>query len=91
VKLLKQLPKPEGFELREKRAEKSDDGSKWLPEDALYDASTAMQESPPAGAMIVVWYSLAEGDKYALKYRIWQDGPRRAVGLAADLLGDLTR
>jgi hypothetical protein len=89
--MLKPLSKPEGFELRVKRAEKDDDATKWLPEDALHDASRAMQESAPAGAMIVVWYTPAEDGKYAIRYRIWQDGPRRAVGLAADLLGDLTR
>ncbi len=83
---LRALPKPDGFELREKRAEKADDGRKWLPEDALFDASRAMQDAPPTQAMIVVWYSRNEDGKVVLKYRCWHEHDRQTMALAADLV-----
>lgn len=86
---LRAVPKPEGFELREKRAAAADDGSKWLPADALYDASEAMKESPPSTACIIAWYTRLPNGKLALKYRCYYEHDRQAVALAADLAADI--
>jgi hypothetical protein len=87
---LRALPKPDGFELREKRADKACDGRKWLPEDALYDASRQMHDDPPVGAMIVAWYARnEESGNVVLKYRCWHEHDRQTMALAADLVRDL--
>lgn len=39
---LKLVPKPEGFELRDKRSDKSGMGCDWAPQDALYAVSQEM-------------------------------------------------
>jgi hypothetical protein len=36
---LRLVPKPEGFELRNKRSDKTGRGCDWEPQDALYDVS----------------------------------------------------
>lgn len=80
---------PDGFELREARAARAGDGTKWLPEDALFDASEAMKENPPCAAFLVAWYTRMPNGKLALKYRCSHEHDRQTVALAADLLADL--
>ncbi len=87
---LKAVPKDEGFELREKRAEKNSDGRKWLPCDALYDAYTQLKDEPPSTALVIAWYHTDKDGTVRLKYRCWQEGTRQSVALAADLLAGLT-
>ena len=48
------MPKPDGFELRDKRSEKEKDAKRWLPADALFDASVEMQKQEVCAA-IVCW------------------------------------
>jgi hypothetical protein len=86
---LKAVEKPHGFELREKRADKLNDGSKWLPEDALFDASEQLKSQPPSGALVVAWYTRLENGNLSIKYRCFQEHDRQTVALAADLLSDL--
>jgi len=86
---LRALPEPEGFALRNARAAKADDGSRWLPDDALYDASNQMKAEPPAVAFIVAWYTRLPSGKLALRYRCHYEHDRQAVALAADLAADL--
>ena len=86
---LRAVPKPEGFELREARAAKTDDASAWLPADAIYDACEQMKVEPPAVAALVAWYTRLPSGKLALKYRCYYEYDRQAVALASDLLTDL--
>lgn len=86
---LRPLPTPEGFALREARAEKWNDGSKWLAEDALFDASEQLKSDPPSVAFIVAWYTRLPNGNLALKYRSSFEHDRQAIALAADLLRDM--
>lgn len=83
---LRAIPKPEGFELRDKRSEKTNDAAAWLPEDALYDAQQAMMgEMKPSTAMVVAWfYRDAEG-KQRLTFRLYNQTNNDGVALAAML------
>lgn len=85
---MKALPMPDGHELRMRRADKANNGQLWLPEDALYDASTAIEK--PAIALVVAWYEKLDSGNHTIKYRIWQEYPRASVALAADLMTDLS-
>jgi hypothetical protein len=83
------LPTPAGHELRLARALKDDDGSKWLPVDALYDASVGMSAELPAVAMIVAWYTRLPNGMLALKYRCYQEHDRQCLALVTDVGLDL--
>lgn len=50
---LKLIPKPEGYELRDKRSDKANDGALWTPRDALFDASQRMGEKTES--MLCIW------------------------------------
>lgn len=86
---LRAIPKPEGFDLREARAARDDDGSKWLPADALFDASEGMKTAAPAVAFLVAWYTRLPNGKLSLKYRMSYEHDRQGVALIADLLADV--
>ena len=83
------LPQPEGFELRNRRADRDSDESKWLPDDAMYDASRELSAKPPAVAMLVVWYTRAPNGKLSLHYRTWQEHDRQCLALLADAMLDM--
>lgn len=84
------VPKPEGFDLRNSRANKAHDGSKWLPEDALYDAYDAMAKASVTTAMIVAWWEKAEDGTVHLNYRSYSEHPQQNIALVSVLLGYLT-
>lgn len=50
---LRILPRPEGFELRDKRSSKHCNAADWTPQDALYDASQVMGDD--AQAALILW------------------------------------
>ena len=85
------VPKPEGYELRERRAEKKGSGMEWKPLDALYSASQHMHgEYPPTVACAVVWYTRTTEGKLTLKWDIAYETERAHVALAADFLKEMT-
>jgi hypothetical protein len=86
---LKAVPKPDGFDLRVARAIKEGSGSKWLPEDALFDAAESLKNEPPSAALIVAWYTRLPNGNLTLKYRCFHEHDRQNVALAADLLQDI--
>jgi hypothetical protein len=87
---LRAVPRPEGFDLREARASKASSATKWLPEDALFDASKDICTDSPVGAMMIAWYVRDPSSGFLrLKYRCWQEHERQNVALAADMLHDL--
>lgn len=51
---MKLIPKPDGFDLRDRRSTKSASCEQWEPRDALYDASTAMN-GKEVDCAIVIW------------------------------------
>lgn len=67
---LKSIPKPEGFDLRNRRSEKSGRGSDWLPADALYDAQqeilkTSAEAGSEIDAVMVIYHTV---DKEGIPY-----------------------
>lgn len=87
--MLKSVPKPEGYDLREARAAKFDDGRKWLPEDALFDASEHMKDNPPEVAFLCAWYTRLPNGKLTIKFRCSYEHDRQGIALAADLLAEM--
>lgn len=81
---LQLVPKPAGFELRDKRSEKTNDASKWLPADALFSAHQAMQgDMRPAKALIVAWFFLdAEGEQ-RMTFRLFNETDNDGIALVA--------
>lgn len=65
---MKLVPKPEGFELRDKRSTKEGDGSLWNVQDALHDAS---QEMAKYGVMdvLICWREIHSDDTATTHYR----------------------
>jgi hypothetical protein len=62
---VKLIPKPEGYDLRDKRSDKSQASRDWNPQDCLYSASQAMTDETVA--CVVIWANRnAEG-----KYRVF--------------------
>ncbi len=51
---MKLVQKPEGYELRTRRAEKKESCEEWEPRDALYE-SQQMMEGKEVRACVVIW------------------------------------
>jgi len=83
---LRAVPKPEGFDLRDRRSEKTNDATAWLPEDALYDAQQAMRgKMKPTSAMVVAWFYHDEEGTERLTFRLYNKTTNDGVALAAIL------
>jgi len=87
---LKAVPKPEGFDLRNARADREHDGSKWLPADALYDAHEEMAKVKVERAMLIAWWQRNEDGKVTLNYRSYAEHDQQNVALCSVLLSYLT-
>lgn len=57
-----EIPKPDGFDLRNRRAEKAADGSQWTAGDALYDARHRQKSSPNEVKELVVYWVEKKSD-----------------------------
>lgn len=64
---LRLVPKPEGFELRDKRSEKDKNPARWTPADAIYDASQRMQLYE-ATQLVVYWWEKREDGRERLNW-----------------------
>jgi hypothetical protein len=88
---MRAVPKPEGYDLRVARSQKTNDlpGSLWLPEDALFSAFEMMKEQPPRGAFIVCWYTPNTDDgnkgRLKLKFQGYQQHDCQMKALAAEM------
>lgn len=87
--MLKVLPKPEGYDLRAARAEKSGSARDWLPEDALYEAAKRIAEKGAHGAVVVAWYEKNEDGLPVVKYNASQSESRWVISLLADTLFEM--
>jgi hypothetical protein len=58
---VKLVPKPEGYELRTRRADKQESCEAWEPRDALYEASQIM-EGKDIRACVVIWQEVDAKD-----------------------------
>lgn len=52
---MKTVPKPQGFDLRDKRAMKSSDPTDWTPADAVYSASQRIQGKEVTDLVVYWW------------------------------------
>lgn len=88
---LKLVPKPEGFELRSKRSDKSNAVADWEPIDALYDAQQAMLslEDPKMKVVssAVIWFVETEEGALILRTRFASTSPHLIVRLVVAALG----
>lgn len=58
---LKLVPKPEGFDLRNARADKTNQAKDWQPADAIYWASQKASQVEMTQVMVVWWEKQADG------------------------------
>lgn len=65
---MKLVPKPEGYELRTRRADKQESCEKWEPRDALYEASHLMQ-GKDVDACVVIWREADGKGGHSIKAR----------------------
>lgn len=75
------IPKPEGYDLRNKRSERSQNAKDWLPEDALYKASIDMKIAQPADAMMIAWFYYNEDGVLTIHHKEWGSDARMALAL----------
>jgi hypothetical protein len=78
------IPEPEGFELREKRAERSGSARDVTPLDALFDAYERVKSNPKVQCLFVCWYELSENGLPVLKWSSASDWSRGTAALLAD-------
>ena len=62
------IEKPEGYDLRDKRSEKTDDPRLWTGQDALYDASLYLN-SHPGEQVLVIWWEKLPQEKRRFSFR----------------------
>lgn len=65
---MKLIPKPEGFELRDKRSDKSGSGADWQVGDALYDAQQEISKTE-CTAVMILWTKLEADGSTSTGYR----------------------
>lgn len=82
---LKLVPKPEGFELRDKRSDKTGRGSDWLPQDALYDASQQMDKENCI-AVVIMWMEQKEDGSRRI-YRRFAGAPEDKLRMLMNGVG----
>lgn len=66
------IEKPEGFELRDARSEKTNAADKWTPQDALYGANQRMGDK--AESVTVIWRERNSNGGFS--YHRSNSGPR---------------
>lgn len=77
---LKLVPKPEGFELRDRRSDKSGMGKDWEPQDALFDASQEIAKPDvDCDAVLVIYRKRLENGSYLTGTRF--SGPPDSVSM----------
>lgn len=62
------MEKPEGFEFRDRRSDKTGRSSDWTPADAAYSASQCFNDATLAA--IVVWLDEAADGTYEIRFRL---------------------
>lgn len=55
------IEKPEGYDLREKRANKSDDAKQWTPQDAIYNTAERIKEQNVTQLIVYWWERTPDG------------------------------
>jgi hypothetical protein len=82
---LSAVPKPLGFEFRDRRAFQTNNADAWLPADALYDAYRDMEADGVVHAMVVAWYAVDETGAQRLRFRLAHARENDGRALLVDL------
>lgn len=89
---LKVIPKPVGFDVSEKRADKAADASKWLPADALYSAFEELIKAKGVKALIVAWYEVdPKTGNIVMRSRLFNETQNDGRALCAELFMDMCK
>lgn len=65
---MKLIPKPEGFELRDRRSDKSGKAADWQVGDALYDAQQEINKAD-CPAVMILWTKVEADGTTSTNYR----------------------
>ena len=89
---LKAVPKPLDQEFADRRMDRSNLSSNWLPENALYSAFEELSEKPAVRALLVAWYVPGDAPgSLRLRTRLFSEGVNDSTALVADLFQRYTR
>jgi len=69
---LRLVEKPQGYELRDRRSNKTEDPSQWTPADAVYDASERIR-GKEVTQLVVYWWERENG-REVLKWAVATSG-----------------
>lgn len=58
---MSEVEKPEGYDLREKRADKNSDACQWTPQDAIYNTSQRIKEQDVTQLVVYWWERKPDG------------------------------
>lgn len=89
--MLKVIPKPEGYDMAVRRADKTTNALNWGIADALYSAYEDMQKKPAVKAIVIGWYEEDENGEITLRNRIAGDTNNDMTALAVELFHRVTR
>lgn len=78
------IPKPIGYELRERRADRTGSARDVTPLDVLFDAYERVKGNPNVRTMMVCWYEPDAQGLPVLKWSSAADHPRGITALLAD-------
>lgn len=88
---LKVVPKPEGFDLRQRRADRDHDATAWAVHDALYESALEMDSPPESGridGVVIGWRVNYDDGTFSTFYRqAGQCGPALLVAILGKMMG----
>jgi len=87
---VKLITKPEGFDLRNKRSDKSNKGADWSVQDALFDASQKIAiSSDHCSGVLILWREVDLDGKGSTHYRYSGDSDMNAPALIISGMGSV--
>jgi hypothetical protein len=87
---MKLISKPEGFDLRDKRSDKSNKGADWTVQDALFDASKTIAEAKAhCSGALVLWREVDAQGNGSTHYRYAGDFEMNAPALIVSGMGSV--
>lgn len=92
VRSLKAVPKPLAFDINNRRSDRESDASKWLPADALYDASQDIEATGVTKALVVAWYvpHPSKSGLLTMRFRLFNESDNDGRALAGELFQMIT-
>lgn len=85
--LIKEIPKPAGFDLRNRRSDKTHKAADWLPADALFDANEAIKKHE-CKELLIIWWEEKPNQKRSLHWRNATSSAAEASHLLVNMFFD---